>query len=70
MRKLYILVILLIAATSVQAQVRGTKDVVSISGRYALPQEYKEVYEGTAFEWGMMNALTAGLNHPNSAEQQ
>jgi len=46
---------------ALQAQERGTKDILSISGRYGLPQEYKEVYEGKATEIGMLNSLTAGF---------
>lgn len=61
MRYPYILVILLIAGISLQAQDRGTKDILSFSGRYGLPQEYKEVYSGKATEMGALNALTAGF---------
>ena len=46
---------------SLHAQERGTKDIISISGRYGLPQEYKEIYGGQATEYGMLNALTAGF---------
>ena len=42
-------------------QDRGTKDILSISGRYGLPQEYNEIYDGKATEIGMLNALTAGF---------
>ena len=61
MRHPYILVILLIAGISLQAQDRGTKDILSFSGRYGLPQEYKEVYNGKATEIGALNSLTAGF---------
>ena len=44
-----------------QAQDRGTKDIVSLSGRYGLAQEYKNTHEGTATETGMLNSLSAGL---------
>jgi hypothetical protein len=46
---------------SLQAQDMGTKDIVSISGRYGLPGDYKEVYTGEATEIGMLNSLTAGF---------
>ena len=46
---------------SLHAQERGTKDIISISGRYGLPQEYKENYGGKATEYGMLNSLTAGF---------
>jgi len=59
LRSVFLLGIAIFGFT-LQAQDRGTRDVVSLSGRYALPQEYKEVYEGTATEIGMINALTYG----------
>jgi len=62
MRHLYILLGLLIIGISLQAQERGTKDIISLSGRYGLPEDYKEVYSGKATEYGMLNALTAGFN--------
>ncbi|MEA3460424.1 MAG: DUF6268 family outer membrane beta-barrel protein [Bacteroidota bacterium] len=55
------LLALVVFGFALQAQERGTRDIVSISGRYALPQEYKEIYDGTATEIGMLNALTAGF---------
>jgi len=61
MRHLYTLVILLIAGITLQAQDMGTRDIISLSGRYGLPQDYKEVYEGKALETGMLNSLTAGF---------
>jgi len=51
----------LTAAVTIHAQERGTKDILSLSGRYGLPQEYKELYNGKASETGMLNALTAGF---------
>lgn len=56
-----IILILIAFAASLQAQDRGTKDILSLSGRYALPHEYKDTYEGKATEMGMLNALTAGF---------
>lgn len=61
MRHPYIIVILLIAGISLQAQDRGTKDILSLSGRYGLPQDYEEIYNGKALETGMLNSLTAGF---------
>lgn len=52
---------LFVFAASLQAQDRGTKDIISLSGRYGLPQEYKDTYEGKATETGMLNALTVGF---------
>ena len=52
---------LLIFAISLHGQDRGTIDILSLSGRYGLPQEYKDTYEGKATETGMLNALTAGF---------
>jgi hypothetical protein len=56
-----LIVILLVIGYSLQAQDRGTKDIISLSGRYALPQEYEDIYDGTATETGMLNSLTAGF---------
>lgn len=54
-------IILIVFAASLRAQDRGTRDIISISGRYGLPQEYEDTYEGKATETGMLNALTAGF---------
>lgn len=56
-----IVIMVLLMGMSLQAQDMGTKDIVSISGRYGLPGEYKEVYTGEATEIGMLNSLTAGF---------
>ncbi len=61
MKRIAFLLTILVSGFTLQAQERGTKDIVSISGRYGLPEEYKEVYEGKATEFGMLNALTAGF---------
>jgi hypothetical protein len=61
MKRLAFLPIILVFGLTLQAQERGTKDILSLSGRYGLPQEYKEVYEGKATEIGMLNSLTAGF---------
>ena len=60
LRSLFVL-ILIAVGLSLSAQDRGTKDIISLSGRYALPQEYKDTYEGSATEIGMLNSLTAGF---------
>lgn len=37
-------------------------DILSLSGRYGLPKEYKDAaYTGKATEWGSLNSLTAGV---------
>jgi len=61
MKRLAFLPIILVFGFALQAQERGTKDILSLSGRYGLPQEYTEVYEGKATEIGMLNSLTAGF---------
>jgi hypothetical protein len=61
MRRTAFILTVLYFGLSLQAQERGTVDVLSLSGRYALPQEYKDTYEGKATETGMLNALTAGF---------
>lgn len=61
MRHLWILLVLFIIGTTLQAQDRGTKDIISLSGRYGLPEEYKELYTGKATEFGSLNSLTAGF---------
>jgi hypothetical protein len=38
-----------------------TLDLVSLTGRYGLPQEYKENYTGKATEYGSINSITAGI---------
>ena len=60
LRSLIILTLFFFIA-SIQAQDRGTVDVISLSGRYALPRDYKETYEGQAAETGMLNSLTAAF---------
>jgi hypothetical protein len=56
-----LILFMLIFSFSLLAQERGTRDIVSISGRYALAREYKDSYEGKATETGMLNSLTAGF---------
>jgi len=61
MRHFTIFIILLTAVISLQAQERGTRDIVSLSGRYGFAQDYSEGYEGKATEIGALNSLTAGF---------
>jgi hypothetical protein len=61
MKHTAIFLLVLLGGSTLIAQDRGTKDIISLSGRYALPQEYKELYTGEAQEYGAMNALTAGF---------
>ncbi len=42
-----------------------TLDLVSLTGRYGLPKEYKETYSGTATEFGSINSITAGIRLSN-----
>lgn len=62
MRYTFHIALLLLLGISLQAQDRGTADIISLSGRYALPSEYKELYTGTAKEIGALNALSYGKN--------
>jgi len=61
MRRFTFLLLIMLPGFLLHAQDRGTKDILSISGRYALPTEYKESYTGNATETGMLNSLTAGF---------
>lgn len=51
----------LVPGLVLQAQDMGTQDILSLSGRYGLPSEYKEIQGVEATETGMVNALTAGF---------
>jgi len=46
------LLVILVFGFALQGQDRGTKDILSLSGRYGLPQEYINTYEGKATETG------------------
>jgi hypothetical protein len=61
MKRTLIASIFFLLGMSLLAQDMGTKDIISISGRYGLPGEYKETYTGDAREMGMLNSLTAGF---------
>jgi len=56
-----ILLFLVLVPVKLQAQDMGTQDILSLSGRYGLPGEYKEIQGIEATETGMLNALTAGF---------
>ena len=61
MKRFASIFLLVVFGLSLHAQERGTKDIISISGRYGLPQDYKSTYDGKATEYGMLNSLTAGF---------
>jgi hypothetical protein len=61
MKRFALIFLSVVFGFSLHAQERGTKDIISLSGRYGLPQDYKETYDGKATEYGMLNALTAGF---------
>ena len=60
-----ILLILLAAYLSFPVLAQRTLDLVSLTGRYGLPKEYKETYSGTATEFGSINSITAGIRLSN-----
>ncbi len=57
-------IFLLFAGAMGQAlSAQETVDVLSLSGRYGLPQNYKDAaYAGQATEWGSINSFTAGFH--------
>jgi hypothetical protein len=61
MKRSALIFLILVFGLSLHAQERGTKDIISISGRYGLGQDYKSTYDGKATEYGMLNSLTAGF---------
>ncbi len=53
---------LLSASLCLTLSAQETIDILSLSGRYGLPGEYKdEAYTGKATEWGSINSFTAGF---------
>lgn len=56
-----ILFLLLVASSGFALSAQGTIDILSLSGRYGFPQEYKDTYTGKATEYGSINAFTAGV---------
>ena len=61
MKRCAFIFLIVVFGLSLHAQERGTKDIISISGRYGLAQDYKSTYDGKATEYGMLNSLTAGF---------
>ncbi len=60
-----VLLILMAGCLSFPVVAQRTLDLVSLTGRYGLPQEYKETYSGTATEFGAINSITAGIRLSN-----
>lgn len=57
-----IIMFLLSASLCMLLSAQETIDILSLSGRYGLPKEFKEdVYSGKAREWGSINSFTAGF---------
>jgi hypothetical protein len=57
-----ILIFLLAIGLSLSLFAQEKIDILSLSGRYGLPKEYKDAtYTGKATEWGSLNSLTAGI---------
>jgi len=56
-----ILLILMAGCMSFPVVAQRMLDLVTLTGRYGLPQEYKETYSGTATEFGSINSITAGI---------
>ena len=59
MKRLSILAV--IAGMCISLQAQKTLDILTISGRYGLPQSYKETYQGYATEAGTFLGLTAPI---------
>ena len=56
------LILLLTGSLCFALSAQETIDILSLSGRYGLPKEYKDAaYTGKATEWGSLNSLTAGV---------
>jgi len=57
-----IFVLLFAGSLCLALQAQETIDILSLSLRYGLPQEYKDAaYTGKATEWGSLNSFTAGV---------
>ena len=57
-----IFVLLFAASLCLALPAQETIDILSLSGRYGLPKEYKDAsYSGKATEWGSINSFTAGV---------
>lgn len=59
MKHLSFVILLTVCFSSIRAQ--ETLDILTISGRYGLAQDYKETYAGQATESGIYVGLTAGV---------
>ena len=57
-----VLIFLLAMGMSLSLTAQENIDILSLSGRYGLPKEYKDAtYTGKATEWGSLNSITAGV---------
>jgi len=56
-----LLLILIAGCLGFTVSAQRMLDVVQLSGRYGLAQEYKDTYDGTATEFGSINSITAGV---------
>jgi hypothetical protein len=55
--------LLAVAACTLTATSQETIDILSLTGRYGLPGDYKDAaYGGQATEWGSINTFQAGFN--------
>lgn len=60
MKRFFTLVLSLCLVMTLSAQ--ESIDILSLSGRYGPPKEYKDAnYTGKATEWGSLNSFTAGI---------
>jgi hypothetical protein len=55
------LVFLILLGLSASLSAQRTIDILTLTGRYGLPQEYKDTYTEKATEYGSILALTAGF---------
>ena len=58
MKRIFILLIVMSMGLTLAAQ--ETIDLLTLTGRYGLPQDYKETYSEKATEWGSILSITAG----------
>ncbi|MCK4750540.1 MAG: hypothetical protein KAT15_25960, partial [Bacteroidales bacterium] len=57
----HLTLLLIITGLSVTLTAQQTLDILTISGRYGLPQDYKDTYTGQATESGTYIGITAGI---------
>ena len=55
------LLLLLLTIICILLPAQQTLDILTISGRYGLPQSYKETYQGNATEAGTFFGLTVPI---------